>query len=43
MLGAGDVGELFDQFGPEPLADDFTRADFRRRLRQAQRPAEDAA
>ena len=20
ILGAGDVGELFDQFGPEPLA-----------------------
>jgi formamidopyrimidine-DNA glycosylase len=32
ILGAGDVGELFDQFGPEPLADDFTAPDFRRRL-----------
>ena len=32
ILGAGDVGELFDQFGPEPLAADFTAPDFRRRL-----------
>jgi formamidopyrimidine-DNA glycosylase len=32
ILGAGDVGELFDQFGPEPLADDFSAPDFRRRL-----------
>jgi formamidopyrimidine-DNA glycosylase len=32
ILGAGDVGELFDQFGPEPLAADFSAPDFRRRL-----------
>jgi formamidopyrimidine-DNA glycosylase len=32
ILGAGDVGELFDQFGPEPLAEDFSAPDFRRRL-----------
>ena len=33
VLGAGDVGRLFDAFGPEPLDDAFTLADFRRRLR----------
>jgi formamidopyrimidine-DNA glycosylase len=32
ILGAGDVGELFDQFGPEPLAADFRPTDFRKRL-----------
>jgi formamidopyrimidine-DNA glycosylase len=32
ILGAGDVGELFDQFGPEPLDPDFRAPDFARRL-----------
>jgi formamidopyrimidine-DNA glycosylase len=32
ILGAGDVGELFDQFGPEPLDAAFSAPDFRRRL-----------
>jgi formamidopyrimidine-DNA glycosylase len=34
ILGAGDVGELYDQFGPEPLADDFRPIDFQRRLQK---------
>ncbi len=33
VLGAGDVGSLFDAFGPEPLDDAFSLGDFRRRLR----------
>jgi formamidopyrimidine-DNA glycosylase len=33
VLGAGEAGELFAAFGPEPLDDAFTMADFRRRLR----------
>ena len=32
ILGAGDVGQLFDQFGPEPLADEFSAPAFHRRL-----------
>jgi formamidopyrimidine-DNA glycosylase len=32
ILGAGEVGELFDQFGPEPLDPAFTAPTFRRRL-----------
>lgn len=33
VLGAGDAGELFAAFGPEPLDDSFSLRDFRRRLR----------
>jgi len=32
IMGAGDVGQLFDQFGPEPLDPEFTAPKFRRRL-----------
>jgi formamidopyrimidine-DNA glycosylase len=34
VLGAGDQSELFAAFGPEPLDDTFTLADFRRRIRR---------
>src|SRR3954452_5903028 len=33
VLGAGEATELFAAFGPEPLDDAFTLADFRRRIR----------
>ncbi len=33
ILGEGDEGELFGGHGPEPLADEFTLAEFRGRLR----------
>ena len=33
ILGADDVGQLYDQFGPEPLADDFTLRAFRKLIR----------
>ena len=34
MLGAGEASELFAAFGPEPLDDAFTLADFRKRIRR---------
>ncbi len=34
VLGADEAGELFAAFGPEPLDDAFTLADFRRRIRR---------
>lgn len=34
ILGAGEATDLFAAFGPEPLDDAFTLADFRRRLRR---------
>jgi formamidopyrimidine-DNA glycosylase len=34
VLGAGEVSDLFAAFGPEPLDDAFTLADFRRRIRR---------
>src|SRR3954465_4833195 len=34
VLGAGEASELFAAFGPEPLDDSFTLADFRRRIRR---------
>lgn len=34
VLGAGEGADLFADFGPEPLADDFTLWHFRHRLRQ---------
>jgi formamidopyrimidine-DNA glycosylase len=34
VLGAGEATELFAAFGPEPLDDSFTLADFRRRIRR---------
>jgi len=34
VLGAGEQSDLFAAFGPEPLDDTFTLADFRRRLRR---------
>lgn len=33
ILGAEDVGALYDQFGPEPLADEFTIRRFRTLIR----------
>ncbi|MBA2253921.1 MAG: bifunctional DNA-formamidopyrimidine glycosylase/DNA-(apurinic or apyrimidinic site) lyase [Chloroflexi bacterium] len=33
ILGADDIGELYDQFGPEPLAEDFTVRRFRALIR----------
>jgi formamidopyrimidine-DNA glycosylase len=34
ILGADDEGELFEEHGPEPLADEFTVRAFRSRLRK---------
>ena len=34
VLGAGEATELFAAFGPEPLDDAFTLADFRKRIRR---------
>ena len=34
VLGAGEASDLFAAFGPEPLDDAFTLADFRRRIRR---------
>jgi formamidopyrimidine-DNA glycosylase len=34
VLGAGEATELFAAFGPEPLDDAFTLADFRQRIRR---------
>ena len=34
VLGAGEASELFAAFGPEPLDDTFTLADFRKRIRR---------
>ena len=34
VLGAGEADELFAAFGPEPLDDAFTLADFRHRIRR---------
>jgi formamidopyrimidine-DNA glycosylase len=34
VLGAGEATDLFAAFGPEPLDDAFTLADFRRRIRR---------
>jgi formamidopyrimidine-DNA glycosylase len=34
VLGAGEANELFAAFGPEPLDDAFTLADFRKRIRR---------
>jgi formamidopyrimidine-DNA glycosylase len=34
VLGAGEVSDLFAAFGPEPLDDAFTLADFRKRIRR---------
>ena len=34
VLGADEADELFAAFGPEPLDDAFTLADFRRRIRR---------
>jgi formamidopyrimidine-DNA glycosylase len=34
ILGAGDVGELFEDYGPEPLDESFTIRAFRERLRK---------
>src|SRR4051812_5948121 len=34
VLGAGEASELFAAFGPEPLDDAFTLADFRQRIRR---------
>ena len=34
VLGAGEATELFAAFGPEPLDDGFTLADFRKRIRR---------
>ncbi len=34
VLGAGETGDLFAAFGPEPLDDAFTLGDFRKRIRR---------
>jgi formamidopyrimidine-DNA glycosylase len=34
VLGAGEASELFAAFGPEPLDESFTLADFRKRIRK---------